>query len=92
MLDELNAQGQQAPVYRECSVCVLQCARWSNISFQSSNTRCFIRLFFCKLQLLFAASPLIALAYVLMSAFESEEAEGNKRKKKTDFQMDGHSE
>jgi hypothetical protein len=45
-----------------------------------------------ELQLLFAASPLIALAYVLMSAFESEEAEGKKRKKKTDFQMDGHSE
>jgi hypothetical protein len=71
----------------------VQCsAPWSIISFQSANSRYFIRLVVFKLQLLFAASPLIALAYVLMSAFESEEAEGNKRKKKTDFQMDGHSE
>jgi hypothetical protein len=86
MLDELNAKGPSTASAAYCS------ARWSNLSFQFANTRCFIRLVVFELQLLFAASPLIALAYVLMSAFESEEAEGKKRKKKTDFQMDGHSE
>ena len=43
-------------------------------------------------QLLFAASPLIALIYVLISGFEAEDKEMSKRKKKTDFQLDGHAE
>jgi len=37
-------------------------------------------------------SPLIALGYVLLSAFESEEAEAVKRKKKGDFELEGHAE
>jgi hypothetical protein len=43
-------------------------------------------------QLLFAFSPLIALGYVLMSAFESKAEEDLKRKKKGDFEMEGHGE
>jgi hypothetical protein len=43
-------------------------------------------------KLLFAMSPLIALAYVLISAFESEESEESKRKKKADFNLEGHAE
>eukprot|EP00540_Astrosyne_radiata_P012755 CAMPEP_0116847480 /NCGR_PEP_ID=MMETSP0418-20121206/14458_1 /TAXON_ID=1158023 /ORGANISM="Astrosyne radiata, Strain 13vi08-1A" /LENGTH=61 /DNA_ID=CAMNT_0004478931 /DNA_START=97 /DNA_END=282 /DNA_ORIENTATION=- len=43
-------------------------------------------------KLLFAVSPLLALGYVLLSAFESEEMEDRKRKKKTDFQLEGHAE
>jgi hypothetical protein len=86
MLDELNAQGSSTASAVLVGVLI--------ISFQSANTRCpfYSSPFLYQSQLLFAASPLIALAYVLMSAFESEEAEGKKRKKKTDFQMDGHSE
>jgi hypothetical protein len=37
-------------------------------------------------------SPLLALAYVLYSAFESEEDEKTKRQKKADFNLDGHAE
>jgi len=40
---------------------------------------------------LVAASPLIALAYVLLSGFESPEKEAVKRKKK-DFELEGHAE
>ena len=43
-------------------------------------------------QLLFAFSPLIALGYILMSSFESKEEEALKRKKKGDFEMEGHAE
>jgi hypothetical protein len=44
------------------------------------------------LQLLFAISPLLVLAYILISAFETEEQENQKRKKKTDFNLEGHAE
>lgn len=44
------------------------------------------------IKILFAMSPLLALAYVLMTGFEDKEVEGKKRSKKTDFQMDGHAE
>ena len=47
---------------------------------------------FFESQLLFAISPLLALGYVLMMAFEDPEAENIKRRKKTDFQLEGHSE
>jgi hypothetical protein len=43
-------------------------------------------------QLLVAASPLIALGFILFSAFEDPEAEALKRRKKGDFQLDGHAE
>ena len=43
-------------------------------------------------KIIFALSPLIALAYVLISAFESEESEESKRKKKADFNLEGHAE
>ncbi len=43
-------------------------------------------------QLLFAASPLLALGYVLYSAFEDPEAEALKRRKKGDFELEGHAE
>lgn len=45
-----------------------------------------------EFQLLFAASPLLALAYVLFSAFEAPEAEALKRRKKGDFELEGHGE
>eukprot|EP00980_Cylindrotheca_fusiformis_P011884 scaffold2830_cov131-Cylindrotheca_fusiformis.AAC.5 len=44
------------------------------------------------LKLLFAVSPLLALGYVLISAFEPEELEDKKRKKKADFNLEGHGE
>jgi len=37
-------------------------------------------------------SPLIALGYVLFSAFEDPEAEKLKRRKKGDFELEGHAE
>lgn len=37
-------------------------------------------------------SPLLALAYVLMTGFEDKDGEEAKRRKKTDFQLDGHAE
>eukprot|EP00538_Stauroneis_constricta_P008080 CAMPEP_0119557564 /NCGR_PEP_ID=MMETSP1352-20130426/9200_1 /TAXON_ID=265584 /ORGANISM="Stauroneis constricta, Strain CCMP1120" /LENGTH=60 /DNA_ID=CAMNT_0007604687 /DNA_START=49 /DNA_END=231 /DNA_ORIENTATION=+ len=43
-------------------------------------------------KILFAVSPLIALGYVLLAAFESEENETAKRNKKTDFNLEGHGE
>jgi hypothetical protein len=43
-------------------------------------------------KLLFAVSPLLALGYVLFSAFETPEAEALKRRKKGDFELDGHAE
>jgi hypothetical protein len=43
-------------------------------------------------QLLFASTPLLILAYILYSAFESPEAEALKRKKKGDFELEGHGE
>ena len=46
----------------------------------------------CCQQLLVAFSPLIALGFVLMSAFESKEEEDLKRRKKGDFEMEGHAE
>ena len=42
--------------------------------------------------MIFAISPLLALGYVLISAFESEEAENKKRNKKSDFNLEGHGE
>eukprot|EP00544_Gedaniella_sp_CCMP2646_P003902 CAMPEP_0202480406 /NCGR_PEP_ID=MMETSP1361-20130828/412_1 /ASSEMBLY_ACC=CAM_ASM_000849 /TAXON_ID=210615 /ORGANISM="Staurosira complex sp., Strain CCMP2646" /LENGTH=62 /DNA_ID=CAMNT_0049107837 /DNA_START=79 /DNA_END=267 /DNA_ORIENTATION=+ len=44
------------------------------------------------LKLLFAVSPLLVLAYILLSAWEDPEAEEVKRRKKTDFELDGHAE
>jgi hypothetical protein len=41
-------------------------------------------------QLLFAASPLIVLAYILLTAFEDPETEKLKRRKKGDFELEGH--
>ena len=43
-------------------------------------------------QLIFAISPLLALGYVLMGAFESDDAEKRKRNKKSDFNLEGHAE
>ena len=43
-------------------------------------------------KLLVALSPLIALGYILFTAFESPEQEALKRKKKGDFDLDGHAE
>jgi len=43
-------------------------------------------------KMVFALSPLLVLAYILMTAFESDEAELKKRNKKTDFDMQGHAE
>jgi hypothetical protein len=42
------------------------------------------------LQILFAMSPLLALAYVLFSAFEDPKSEALKRRKKGDFELEGH--
>lgn len=42
--------------------------------------------------IIFAISPLLALFYVLISGFESEEDEQLKRKKKGDFELEGHAE
>lgn len=41
---------------------------------------------------MFAVSPLLALAYVLMTGFEDKAGEDAKRKKKSDFQLEGHAE
>jgi len=43
-------------------------------------------------KMIFAISPLLLLGYILMTAFETEEQEVNKRNKKSDFAMDGHAE
>eukprot|EP00429_Kryptoperidinium_foliaceum_P085230 CAMPEP_0176184914 /NCGR_PEP_ID=MMETSP0121_2-20121125/1071_1 /TAXON_ID=160619 /ORGANISM="Kryptoperidinium foliaceum, Strain CCMP 1326" /LENGTH=60 /DNA_ID=CAMNT_0017523325 /DNA_START=59 /DNA_END=241 /DNA_ORIENTATION=+ len=43
-------------------------------------------------KIIFAISPLLALAYVLYSAFEPEEVEKTKRSKKADFNLEGHAE
>ena len=45
-----------------------------------------------KFKILFAVSPLLALGYVLMTGFEDKEGEAAKRKKKGDFQLEGHAE
>jgi uncharacterized membrane protein len=50
------------------------------------------RSFFKPMQILFAVSPLLVLGYILLSAFESEEAELSKRRKKADFNLEGHAE
>ena len=42
-------------------------------------------------KVLFALSPLLALFYVVFTGFETEEEEAAK-KKKSDFQLDGHAE
>jgi hypothetical protein len=66
-----------------------------SLSTQPSIILTFLLLFHvhaCRLQLLFAVSPLLVLAYILISAFESEEQEERKRKKKSDFNLEGHSE
>lgn len=42
-------------------------------------------------QIIVALSPLIILAYILFTAFESDEAENRKRKKKG-FELEGHAE
>jgi hypothetical protein len=43
-------------------------------------------------KILFAVSPLLALAYVLMTGFDEEGAEKAKRSKKGDFTLAGHEE
>eukprot|EP00525_Craspedostauros_australis_P001704 CAMPEP_0198113496 /NCGR_PEP_ID=MMETSP1442-20131203/5154_1 /TAXON_ID= /ORGANISM="Craspedostauros australis, Strain CCMP3328" /LENGTH=60 /DNA_ID=CAMNT_0043770609 /DNA_START=91 /DNA_END=273 /DNA_ORIENTATION=+ len=43
-------------------------------------------------KILFAISPLLVLAYVLLSAFESDEDEAARRKKHSDFKLEGHGE
>eukprot|EP00566_Odontella_aurita_P030384 CAMPEP_0113567006 /NCGR_PEP_ID=MMETSP0015_2-20120614/23037_1 /TAXON_ID=2838 /ORGANISM="Odontella" /LENGTH=64 /DNA_ID=CAMNT_0000469355 /DNA_START=107 /DNA_END=301 /DNA_ORIENTATION=- /assembly_acc=CAM_ASM_000160 len=43
-------------------------------------------------KLLFALSPLLVLLYVLVSGFETDEKESEKRNKKTDFALEGHGE
>lgn len=45
-----------------------------------------------KNQMIFALSPLLVLGYILATAFESDEQESRKRNKKSDFNMEGHSE
>jgi hypothetical protein len=42
--------------------------------------------------MVFALSPLLLLGYILMTAFEDDDAELKKRNKKSDFDMDGHAE
>jgi hypothetical protein len=59
---------------------------WIAQSFSSFS------LFAFRTQLVFAVSPLLALGYVLICAFEPEELEDKKRKKKTDFNLEGHGE
>ena len=43
-------------------------------------------------KILFAMSPLLALAYVLMTGFDDADAEKAKRSKKSDFTLAGHEE
>jgi hypothetical protein len=43
-------------------------------------------------QILFAMSPLLVLGYVLVTGFDDKDEEEAKRKKKTDFQLEGHDE
>ena len=43
-------------------------------------------------QILIAISPLLVLGYILFSAFEDEETEALKRRKKGDFELEGHAE
>ena len=59
--------------------------RWSKVVLSHNSS--FLR----TLKLLIALSPLIALGYILFTAFESPEAEAKKRKKKG-FELDGHAE
>lgn len=59
-----------------------------NTPFSITNTF----LFLFANQIIFALSPLIVLAYILFSAFESPEAEALKRRKKGDFELEGHGE
>jgi hypothetical protein len=59
---------------------------------QHSHHDAFSTCFLLQLQILFAVSPLLALGYVLMGAFEEDDAEQTKRKKKSDFNLEGHSE
>ena len=76
---EYVVNGLKVPYYRCLSI------------FELSAYRLFI---FClpQTQLVFAISPLLVLGYVLLSAFESEEAENRKRNKKSDFNLEGHGE
>jgi hypothetical protein len=46
----------------------------------------------CFSQFLVAISPLLALAFVLFSGFEDPNAEALKRRKKGDFELEGHGE
>lgn len=48
--------------------------------------------FFSHVQLIFAVSPLLVLGYILYSAFEDPEVEALKRRKKGDFELEGHGE
>ena len=56
--------------------------------FLASLTLCV----FVIIQILFAVSPVLALGYVLFSAYESPETERMKRRKKGDFELEGHAE
>lgn len=51
-----------------------------------------VRLLIDGVKVLFAMSPLIALAFIIYSGFENEEEEKRKLSKKTDFQLEGHAE
>ena len=43
-------------------------------------------------KVLFALSPRLALFYVIFTGFESTEEEQAKKKKRSDFQLEGHAE
>lgn len=63
-------------------------SEWTNTNLTS------FFFFSCNLmnQMIFALSPLLVLGYILATAFESDEQESRKRNKKSDFNMEGHSE
>jgi hypothetical protein len=64
----------------------------ATLPVQHSHHDVFSTLFLLESQIIFAVSPLLALGYVLMGAFEDGDAEQVKRKKKSDFNLEGHSE
>ena len=70
----------------------LWCRISQSVIFVSTFVRWLAQQFDTRMQLLFAFSPLLALGYILMTAFESDTEEKLKRKKKTDFQLEGHAE
>ena len=77
-----------------CAVNVNSFAEWSHVALQCDNEAQvhFIFSHLLLLQFLVAISPLLALAYVLFSAFEDPNDEALKRRKKGDFELEGHGE